>query len=455
MSVVRLGAVTDADTARRCVLEALGDEPDGGGATASAPDRLLVLDNCDHVLYMCGTLLTELLPGRPRLSVLATSREPLRLPGESVFSVTGLALGDPESADSHADSLRSDAVSLFMDRARAVAPEFRLGRHNAADLAAICARLDGLPLPIEMAARLIRVFPPAEIRSRLHDQLGLLTNGWRLADDRHQSLRAALEWGYALLRPMEQLLLRRLSVLPGGFGPDAAAAVTADVPEAASALPELLVALEAKSVIVPLAGTGVGAARFRMLGSTLCFWQERLAAEGEDAATYERLTAWLTTLSLPLRDEAVVPVAVLDRLAEEHVNLAHAVQRLAESSDERQLLLAGALAAVEGTQGRGTEVAGLVEHALVRTSPDSPCTAPWRWRRRPCPVGAATPTGRCGGSTRRCGTSGGGAARLCWAGCCWYAGSCVRCGTSGGRRSTTWRSHWRSGCRRSTALWWC
>ncbi|MGW8063889.1 ATP-binding protein [Streptomyces ziwulingensis] len=369
VSVVRLGAVRDAGTVRRRILDTLGDEPDGSAATA--PDRLLVLDDCDHVLYTCGTLLTELFPGRPRLRVLATSREPLCLPGESVFSVTGLALGDPESVDPLADGLRSDAVSLFMDRARAVAPDFRLSRDNAADVAEICARLDGLPLPIEMAARLVRVFPPAEIRSRLHDRLALLTNGWRLADDRHQSLRAALEWGYALLNPVEQALLRRLSVLPGGFGPDAAAAVTADVPGAAVALPELLVALEAKSLITPLAGTGVGTARFRMLESTLCFGQERLVAEGEDTATYERLTAWLTTMSLPFRDEAVVPVAALDRLAEERVNLAHAVRHLAAGSDERQLLLAGALAAVEGARGRSAEVAGLVVHALERTTPDS------------------------------------------------------------------------------------
>ncbi|MEU8706278.1 LuxR C-terminal-related transcriptional regulator [Streptomyces sp. NPDC048565] len=370
VSVVQLSTVTDADDVRRRILEALGDGTEEGRA-ASALDRLLVLDDCDHVLYTCGAVLTELLPGRPRLSVLATSREPLRLPGESVFSVTGLALSDPESVNSLADGLRSDAVALFMDRARAVAPDSRLTRDNAADVAEICARLDGLPLLIEMAARLIRVFPPAEIRSRLQDRLTLLTNGWRLADDRHQSLRASLEWGYVLLGPAEQALLRRLSILPGGFGPDAVSAVTADVPEAAVSLPELLVALESKSVITPSTGRDGGAARFRMLESTQCFGQERLVAEGEDTATYERLIVWLTTMSLPLRSEAVVPVATLDRLAGERVNLAHAVRRMGEGSDERQLLLVAALAAVEGARGRGAEVAGLVEHALERTAPHS------------------------------------------------------------------------------------
>ncbi|UYM25827.1 hypothetical protein NQP46_31300 [Streptomyces albus] len=165
--MARLGAVTGADEARRRILDALGDEPDGATATASAPNRLLVLDDCDHVLYACGTVLTELLPKRPRLSVLATSREPLRLPGEAVFSVNSLTLSGPGSGSgtSYADNLRSDAVSLFVDRARAVAPDFQLSRENADDLAEICARLDGLPLPIEMAARLVRVFPPAELRS--------------------------------------------------------------------------------------------------------------------------------------------------------------------------------------------------------------------------------------------------------------------------------------------------
>ncbi|MEU0131328.1 LuxR C-terminal-related transcriptional regulator [Streptomyces sp. NPDC006289] len=371
VSVVRLGAVTDADAVRRRILDALGDESDQSAAGASARDQLLVLDDCDHVLYTCGTLLTELLPGRPRLSVLATSREPLCLPGESVFSVTGLALSDPESVNSLADGLRSDAVTLFMDRSRAVAPDFRLTRGNAADVAEICARLDGLPLPIEMAARLVRVFPPAEIRSRLHDRLALLTNGWRLADDRHQSLRASLEWGYALLSPVEQALLRRLSVLPGGFGPDAATAVTADVPAATAALPELLVALESKSVIAPPSGADGGAARFRLLESTQCFGQEQLLAEDEDTAVYERLFGWLTSLSLPLRSEAVVPVAALERLAEERVNLAHAVRRMGQGSDERQLLLVAALAAVEAARGRSAEVAGLVEHALEQTGPHS------------------------------------------------------------------------------------
>ncbi|MET9567340.1 ATP-binding protein [Streptomyces tauricus] len=371
VSVVKLGAITESGEIRQRILAALDEVRDtDDGVGPSDRNRLLVLDDCEHVLDGCGALLTELLPGRPRLRVLATSREPLRLPGESVFSVTGLALSDPESDNRLADCLRSDAVALFVDRARAVAPDFQLDRDNAADVDEICVRLDGLPLPIEMAARLTRVFPPAEIRSRLQDRLALLTNGWRLADDRHQSLRASLEWGYGLLSPVEQALLRRLSVLPGGFGPAAAAAVTADIPEAAAVLPEILVALESKSVITPLARTG-GPTRFGLLESMRCFGQERLVAENEDAGAYERLVAWLTTMSMPLHSEAVVSVATLERLEAERGNLAHAVHRLGAGSDERQLLLAGALTAVEVARGHGGRVAELVEQALERTAPDS------------------------------------------------------------------------------------
>ncbi|MGX1914119.1 ATP-binding protein [Streptomyces phaeochromogenes] len=371
VSVVKLAPLTESGAIRQEILTALGAEPGGSDDTEPTDrDRLLVLDDCEHVLDTCGTLLTELLPGRPRLRVLATSREPLRLPGESVFSVTGLALPDPASGTALAECLRSDAVALFMDRARAVVPDFQLTRDNAAHLGEICVRLDGLPLPIEMAARLIRAFPPAEVRTRLDERLALLTSGWRLADERHQSLRASLEWGYDLLNPVERALLRRLSVLPGGFGPDAANAVAADVPEAMSAMSEILIGLEAKSVITPLTGAG-GPTRFRLLESMRCFGHELLVAEGEDNGVYERLVAWLTTISLPLHSEALMPAAALGRLGEERANLAHAVRRLGTGTDERQLLLAGALAAVDVAQGRGTGATVLVTHALDRTAPTS------------------------------------------------------------------------------------
>ncbi|MBA6441507.1 ATP-binding protein [Streptomyces sp. GMR22] len=388
-SVVRLGTCTEPDEIRRQVLAALGEPPGAtppsvataSDATSEGPDgpestgrdQLLLLDDCEHVLDSCGRLLTELLPGRPRLRVLATSRESLQLPGETVFSVAALGLPDVGS-DAGPDTvlnacLRSDAVTLFVDRARAVVPGFQLTHDNAVHVGEICAQLDGLPLPIEMAARLIRVFPPSEIVTRLEDRLALLTNGWRLADDRHQSLRASLEWSYALLNPQEQALLRRLSVLPGDFGPDTATAVASDLPDPA-AIPRLLIGLEAKSVITALTDTG-GPTRFRLLESMRCFGHDRLIAEGEETGAYERLVSWLTAMCLPLHGEAMVPSATLERLAKERTHLTHALHRLHAGTDERQLLLASALAAIETADGRATGTADLVAQALDRTAPDS------------------------------------------------------------------------------------
>lgn len=368
VAVVKLGQLTEPEDIRQRILTELDAMPDG--ADGAAKDRLLLLDDCEHVLDTCGTLLTGLLPRHPQLRILVTSREPLRLPGESVFSVIELAPPNLASDTVLTECLRSDAVSLFMDRARAVAPDFQLTEANAADVGEICVRLDGVPLPIEMAARLMRVFPPAEVRARMDDRLALLTNGWRLADGRHRSLRASLEWGYDLLSAAERALLRRLSVLPGGFGPDAAAALAADIPEAVSAMPEILIGLEAKSVITPLPGAD-GPTRFRLLESMRHFGHEMLVAQGEDTQAYERLAAWLTTASLPLHEEALAPAGTLGMLEKEHANLTHALRRLGSGTDERQLLLAGALTAAEIAGGRHTGAAGHVAHALDRTAPTS------------------------------------------------------------------------------------
>ncbi|MFD8280989.1 ATP-binding protein [Streptomyces solisilvae] len=368
VAVVKLGQLTEPEEIRQRILTTVDAMPDS--ADGAEKDRLLLLDDCEHVLDTCGALLTDLLPRHPRLRILVTSREPLRLPGESVFPVIELALPDLDSGTVLAACLRSDAVTLFMDRARAVAPDFQLTEANAADVGEICVRLDGVPLPIEMAARLMRVFPPAEVRDRMDDRLALLTNGWRLADGRHRSLRASLEWGYDLLSTAERALLRRLSVLPGGFGPDAAAALAADIPEVVSAMPEILIGLEAKSVITPVPGDD-GPARFRLLESMRHFGHEMLVAQGEDTAAYERLTARLTTASLPLREEAVAPAGTLRMLEKEHANLTHALRRLGSGDDERQLLLAAALAAAEVAGGRHTGAAEHLAHALDRTAPTS------------------------------------------------------------------------------------
>ncbi|MFJ2214320.1 ATP-binding protein [Streptomyces sp. NPDC101062] len=372
VAVVKLAALTHIDEIRRQILIAVGESAEDSAryAPQAAPytnerDRLLVLDDCEHVLDECGLILSELLPRHPCLWVVATSREPLRLPGEATFSLSGLALPDMNGDSFFSECLRSDAVLLFLDRARAVVHDFQLTQENARHVGEICIRLDGLPLPIEMAARLMKMFPSAEVRARLDDRLSLLTNGWRLADQRHQSLRASLQWGYDLLNPAERSLLRRLSVIPGGFGLDAAAAVAADDDAAKPGTSELLIALSAKSVITPYTDQN-GLARFRLLESMRSFGHERLVAESEDTETYGRLVTWLTRLSEPLHREIFIQPAALRRLEEEHDNLTHALRWLITGRDERQLLLVGALAAVELSRGSAGDTLRLVSHVLDR-----------------------------------------------------------------------------------------
>ncbi|MDT0464472.1 ATP-binding protein [Streptomyces gibsoniae] len=371
--MVKLGQLTASAELRQRITKAV----DGGAhGSRRAPesvdmDRLLVLDGCEHLLDECGAQLSRLLPARPNLRVLVTSREPVRLPGETVLSVAGLAVPEPGRGSAFTECLRSHAVLLFLDRARAVAPDFRLTQESAPLIGEICRRLEGLPMAIEMAARLIRVFPPAEVAHRLDDPLALLTSGWRLADRRHQSLRASLQWGYDLLTPAEQSLYRRLSVLPGGFGADGAVAVTGSDGAGAAETAELLISLEAKSLIVARPGPD-GPARFRMLEPLRCHAHERLVAEGEDAAAYENLRAWLTTISRPLQVQALVEPETLRRLGEEHDNISHLLRR-PDDGDERQLLLAGALAMTlrGGRRTDGSEE-DLLREALTRASASSP-----------------------------------------------------------------------------------
>jgi len=148
--------------------------------TRPPSDRLVVLNDCDQVLEECSRILSQCLPSQPRLQVLVTSREALRLPGEVVYTLAGLSLPTPMAAGSAVEHLRSDTVKLFTDRARAVDPAFCLTDLNADTVGRICAKVDGLPLAIELAARFIRVFSLTELADRLDDRLSTLLGGWRI-----------------------------------------------------------------------------------------------------------------------------------------------------------------------------------------------------------------------------------------------------------------------------------
>ncbi len=313
---------------------------------------LLVLDNCEHLADACGELVAELLHRCPHLRVLATSREILRLPGEKVFAIS--PLGD------------DDAVRLFADRAQSAAPAFALDKDNREVVRSICRRLDNLPLAVELSARLVRLMPLDYIAGQLEDRFTLLTSGARSADARHRSLHAAIDWSYSLLDADERVLLRRLSVLPGGFDFELAAVMSRDL-----RLPviELISSLESKSLL-GAATDHQGDPRFHQWESVRAYAHERLADSGELPTALERLVEALTTLATPLTECFTPPRTLVDRLLAEHENLQFAVDHLAGKADSRQPLLAGALARCRTSQGVVAEARAVLAEAL--RVPDAP-----------------------------------------------------------------------------------
>ncbi len=259
-------------------------------ACADGPG-LLVLDNCEHVVDQCADVAAMLLDACPRLRVLTTSREALRIAGEALLPVAPLAVPG-RGAGGVEDVRHLPAVQLFADRARNVVPGFAVTRENAAPIAEICRELDGLPLAIELAASRVRLLGVHQVRSMLKDRFALLDDGPRSSPDRHRSLHAAIAWSYQLLPLAEQAAFRRLAVLAGGFGLAGAAAVCAD---GADVTPpdvlNLLSRLQAKSLIV-----GVDSARgprFRQFESVRIYAWEQLVAAGELEMCQDRMIGWL------------------------------------------------------------------------------------------------------------------------------------------------------------------
>jgi predicted ATPase/DNA-binding CsgD family transcriptional regulator len=210
---------------------------------------LLLLDNCEHLLDTCSALITRLLAECPDLHVLATSRAPMGIDGEAVLAIPPLTLPELPAMPSSGAVEDSDAVSLFVQRAAAVSPGFKLTRDNQLMVAEVCHRLDGLPLAIELAAARVRVLSPEQIRDRLADRFRLLSKGSRTAPERQRTLTASLEWSFGLCTPAERYLWAGLGAFAGGCEPDAIEAVCAGDGVSAAALPELLTALTDKSLL--------------------------------------------------------------------------------------------------------------------------------------------------------------------------------------------------------------
>jgi predicted ATPase len=190
-------------------------------------ETLLVLDNCEHLIEACARLAETTLKSCPRLRVLATSREALRVAGEALFAVPPLSLPDPRRLPAADNMHRYEATELFVERAKTVKPDLAFTEHNAMAVAHICYRLDGIPLAIELAAARAKVLSAEQIAGRLEESFGLLSGGDRTAMPRHRTLRATMDWSHDLLSEKERVLFRRLSAFAGGFAINAAEAVGA------------------------------------------------------------------------------------------------------------------------------------------------------------------------------------------------------------------------------------
>ena len=247
-------------------------------AALASKNLLLLLDNCEHVIDAAAQMAEAMLRAAPTMRVIATSREPLRVEGEWVYPIPPLAVppeGDPDSED----LLQYGAVRLFVERARAADPDFSADRGVLVAIAAICRRLDGIPLAIELAASRVAALGIEELAARLNDRIDLLTRGSRTVLPRQRTLRATLDWSYDLLTEIERLILRRLAVFAGGFTLTAASAVAASGEITPSGVVDCIGNLVAKSLVT--ADVGGPQARCRLLETTRAYAFEKLTESGE------------------------------------------------------------------------------------------------------------------------------------------------------------------------------
>ncbi|MFE2470806.1 ATP-binding protein [Streptomyces mirabilis] len=341
-----LAEVGDEDLLELTVMQAVGLRSTVPDSTAALVEylrdkqMLLVLDNCEHLVGGCAALAGRLLSACPKLRILATSREPLGIDGESVFVVPPLSL--PEGAA----SLAAESVLLFAERAAAVMPDFRVTEGNQVAVAALCRHLDGLPLAIELAAVRLRALSVEQLLARQDDRYALLNRGNRTALPRHQSLRAAVDWSFELCSDAERLLWAQLSVFAGGCDLEAAQSVCAGEGLADGEVLEAAVGLVEKSILLREEGDA-GRARYRLLETLRQYGRERLTDRGEERALRLRHRDHFLGQAeqLQLRWFGPGQAELLAGMRAEHANLRAALEfSLAEPEQRRTgLRMAGTL----------------------------------------------------------------------------------------------------------------
>ncbi len=385
---VDLAPLADGDLVPRAVATAVGVvEPQPLTVVDTLIDHLrpreaiLVVDNCEHVLEATATLVDSLLRACPLLWVLATSRQPLDVPGEVVWRVPSLSTPDPGSSPSIEVLLDYEAPRLFVDRSASVKADQPITAADAPALAQICSRLDGIPLAIELAAACTTALSVEQIASRLDDRFRLLTRGPRTGQARHQTLQRAVEWSYDLLPPRQQTLLRRLSVFAGGFSLEAAEEIGAaphpDGDLHSVDVVDLLIGLVTTSLVV---GPTTGArARYGFLETIRHFARDRLVESGDEAEVRHAHLAWCVSLVAEAEPELSGPdqEAWFERIDVEIDNLRAALdwacgQALAEAA----LRIAGGLTLYWHVRGYYSEGRRWTDAALALAEADADAVLP-------------------------------------------------------------------------------
>ncbi|MEO7804025.1 MAG: tetratricopeptide repeat protein [Actinomycetota bacterium] len=329
---------------------------------------VMVLDNCEHLISACAELSHMLLHSCTNLRIVATSREPLGVAGETSFRVPSLSTPDPDHMPAVHEMSSYQAVLLFEDRAAQVQSDFVVSADNAPAIAQICRRLEGIPLAIELAAAQVTALTPQQIAARLDDTFRLLIGGSRTALERQQTLRAAVDWSYRLLNDQERLLLARLSVFAGGFTLEAAEAVCAGGGLNAQEILQHLTNLVSKSLVQK--DTIGSAARFKLLETIRQYGREKAyESEGAEALRIAHRDYYLSVAEQAWEEE--LPGAAVGEslkvLESEHDNIRAAFEwSLGEADPTPALLLAADLLHFWSISGYLSEGASWLDQALSK-----------------------------------------------------------------------------------------
>ena len=331
--LVELAALTDPALLPHTVIDALAIPEQSSRAPMNIladylrhRQTLLVFDNCEHLLESAAEITAALLRSTPGLRILATSRQALRVPGEHIMPVPTLPVPAPDVPFVPGFATQYAALALFAERAAAVVPGFAITAENEAAVLRLCQRLEGIPLAIELAAVRLRVLAVADLATRLDRRFQLLTEGSRTAPERHQTLRAAIDWSFDLCTPAEQLLWARASVFAASFDLEAVEAICADGRLLPEAIIDTVAGLTDKSIFIR--EEHAGRVRFRMLETIREYGQARLRESGTEPALKQRHRNWYVRLVEEASAEWFGPrqEGWSTRLLLEHANLRIALE---------------------------------------------------------------------------------------------------------------------------------